>query len=148
MVLWSSTIVFYFHSFMNSIMALIFTHLTMIPAIQKQTAKMHLLILGNLLFRHVFMGLHNSTTVYPEGRSATSMSIYTGWNRSRFTIALRGGVSIRALVRQAQLEQSCYEWAFQEPYDGNHQHLHFIPHCTKKVAENVLGDGHWLMEIG
>jgi len=49
------------------------------------------------------------------------------------TVFLRGGVSISALVRQAQLEQSCYQRAFQEPYDGNRQQLHFIPHFIQKV---------------
>ena len=49
------------------------------------------------------------------------------------TVVLRAGVSISTLVRQGQLEQSCYQRAFQEPYDGNgHQH-HFVPHIIKMV---------------
>jgi len=58
-----------------------------------------------------------------------------------------GGVSISALVRQAQLEQSCYQPDFQEPYDGNRQQLYFVPHCVQKVERNGLRDGHWLLEI-
>ena len=42
-------------------------------------------------------------------------------------IFLREGVLISALVHQAQLEQSCYQSAFQEPYDVNCQQLHFVP---------------------
>jgi len=49
------------------------------------------------------------------------------------TIFLRGGVLISALVRQAQFEQSCYQRAFQEPYDGNRQQLHFVTHVIQKV---------------
>jgi len=60
---------------------------------------------------------------------------------------LRGGVSISALVRQAQLEQSCYQRAFQEHYDGNHQRLHFVPHSIQKVEWNVLPNGHRLFGI-
>ena len=63
------------------------------------------------------------------------------------TIALRGGVSISVLVRQAQLEQSSYERAFQEPYDGNRHQLHVVAHCIQKVQWNVLRDGHRLLEI-
>jgi len=58
-----------------------------------------------------------------------------------------GGVTISALVCQAQLEQSCYERAFQEPYNGSHQQLFFIPHCIQKVQRNVLRDGHQLLEF-
>jgi len=63
------------------------------------------------------------------------------------TVFLRGGVSISALVRQAQLEQSCYQQAFQEPYNGNRQQLHFVPHCIQQVEQNVLCDGHRVWEI-
>ena len=49
------------------------------------------------------------------------------------TIFLRGGVLISVLVRHAQLVQSCYQQAFQEPYDGNRQQLHYIPHFIQKV---------------
>jgi len=63
------------------------------------------------------------------------------------TVFLRGGVSISALVRQAQLEQSCYQRAFQEPYDGNRQQLHFLPHFIRKVERNVLRNRHRLLEI-
>ena len=48
-------------------------------------------------------------------------------------VIVRAGVSITALVRQAQLEQSCYQRAFQEPYDGNQQQLLFVPHFIQKV---------------
>jgi len=63
------------------------------------------------------------------------------------TVFSRGGVSISALVRQAQLEQSCYQRTFQEPYDGNRQQLHFVPHFIQKVERNVLRNGHRLLEI-
>jgi len=63
------------------------------------------------------------------------------------TILLQGGVSISALVRQAQLEQSCYQQAFQEPYDGNRHQLHFIPHIIQKFERDVQRNGHRLLEI-
>jgi len=63
------------------------------------------------------------------------------------TVFLRGGVLISTLVRQAQLQQSYYQRAFQEPYDGNHQQLHFVPHFIQKVEPNVLRNGHQLLEI-
>jgi len=63
------------------------------------------------------------------------------------TVLLRGGVSISTLVCQAQLGQSCYQRAFQEPYDGNRQQLHFVPHFIQKVERNVLRNGHRLLEI-
>jgi hypothetical protein len=63
------------------------------------------------------------------------------------TVFLQGGVSISALVRQAQLEQSCYQWAFQEPHNSNRQQLHFIPHFIQKVEPNDLRNGHRLLEI-
>jgi hypothetical protein len=63
------------------------------------------------------------------------------------TIFLREGVSICALVHQAQLQQSCYQRAFQEPYDGSHQQLLFIPHFIQKVPQNVLRNEHQLLEI-
>jgi len=50
------------------------------------------------------------------------------------TVFLQVGVSIRSLVHQAQLDRSCYQRAFQEPYDGNHQQLHFVPHFIEKAA--------------
>jgi len=62
-------------------------------------------------------------------------------------VFLRGGVLISALVRQAQLEQSCFQRAFQEPYDGKSQQLHFVPHLIQKVERNVLRNGHRLLEI-
>ena len=63
------------------------------------------------------------------------------------TVLLWAGVSISALVRQAQLAQSCYQLAFQEPYDGNRQQLHFVPHFIQKIEGNVLRDGNRLLEI-
>jgi len=63
------------------------------------------------------------------------------------TVFLQGGVSISTLVRQTQLEPSCYQRAFQEPYDGKRQQLHFVPHFIHKVEQNVLRNGHWLLEI-
>ena len=63
------------------------------------------------------------------------------------TVFLRGGVSISALVRQAQLKQICCQRAFQEPYNENNQQLHFIPHIIQKVERNVLRNGHRLLEI-
>jgi len=64
------------------------------------------------------------------------------------TSLFHGGVAICPLVCQAQLEPSWYPQAFQEPYDGNHQQLHFVPHFIQKVEETVLHDGHWLLEFG
>jgi len=63
------------------------------------------------------------------------------------TVFLRGGLSISPLVRQAQLEQSCYQRTFQEPCDGNHQQLHFVPHLIQQVERNVLCNGHRLLDI-
>jgi len=63
------------------------------------------------------------------------------------TIILLGGVSISALARQAQLEQSCYHRAFLEPYDGNCQQLHFVPHIIQEIEQNVLHNRHRLLEI-
>ena len=64
------------------------------------------------------------------------------------TVSFQVGVSISALVCQALFERSYYQWACQEPYNGNHQQLHFIPHIIQKVAQNVLHIGHQLLEIG
>jgi len=64
------------------------------------------------------------------------------------TVFLRGGVSLSILVGQAQLDHSCCQRAFKEPYNGNHQHLHFIPHYIQNVECNVLHNGHRLLEIG
>jgi len=47
------------------------------------------------------------------------------------TIILWGGVFISALVRQAQLEQSCLSRPFQEPCNGNALQLHFVPHVIQ-----------------
>jgi len=63
------------------------------------------------------------------------------------TVFLWGGVSISPLVRQAQLEQSCNQRTFQEPYDGNRQQLRFVQHVIQKVERNVLRNGHRLREI-
>jgi len=60
--------------------------------------------------------------------------------------SLLGGVLIGALVRQAQLEQSCNQQAGQESYDGNHQHLYFLLHYIQKVGWNVLCNVHQLLE--
>jgi len=57
------------------------------------------------------------------------------------------GVSISALVRQAQLEQSYCQEHIQELYDGNDQQPLFVPQCTQQVERNVIRDGHWLLEI-
>jgi len=64
------------------------------------------------------------------------------------TIFLPRAASISPLARQAQIEQYCYQRAFQEPYDGNHQRLQLVPHFIQVVERNVLPDGHWLREIG
>ena len=56
-------------------------------------------------------------------------------------------MSISTLVHQARLLQSCYQWAFQEPYHGNCQRLHFVPQLIQKGVRNVLHNGHWLMEL-
>jgi len=63
------------------------------------------------------------------------------------TVFLHGGELISALVCQAQLEQSGYQWDFQEPYNGNCEQLHFVPHVMQKAEWNVLHDGHWLLDI-
>ena len=63
------------------------------------------------------------------------------------TVCLRGGVSISALVRQVQLEQSCCQRTFQEPYEGNCQQLYFVSHCIQKVEWNVVHNEHRLWEI-
>ena len=55
---------------------------------------------------------------------------------------VRGGVMISALVCQAHIERSCYQRAFQEPYDGNRQQLQFVPHFIQKVERNVQRNGH------
>jgi hypothetical protein len=60
------------------------------------------------------------------------------------SILLLGGVWISVLVWPAQLEQSCYQQAFQEPYNGNCQQLDFIPHYIQKFELNVLHNGHRL----
>jgi len=60
---------------------------------------------------------------------------------------VRGGVMISALVCQAHIERSCYQRAFQEPYDGNRQQLQFVPHFIQKVERNVQRNGHWPLEI-
>jgi len=62
MVSLSSTILFYFHSFMNCIPTLFFTIATMIPAIQKLKARMRVLNQSNLLFGCIFMELNTWTT--------------------------------------------------------------------------------------
>ena len=58
------------------------------------------------------------------------------------TVFWQGGVSTSVLVRQAQLQQRYYQRAFQEPYYGNRQQLHFVPHLIQKVERNVLRSGH------
>jgi hypothetical protein len=63
------------------------------------------------------------------------------------TVFLRGGVFISGLVRLAQLEQSCYQQAFQEPYDGNRLQLHLVLYFIQKVVQNVLSNGHRRLEI-
>jgi len=64
------------------------------------------------------------------------------------TVSSRAGVSPSATVHQAQLEHSCNQRAFQEPYDGNLQQLRFLPHFIQEVERNVLHNGHRLLEIG
>jgi len=75
MVLGSSTRVFYFLSFMNSIPTLFFNVPTMIPAIQKLTTKTRLSIQSNLQFRLIFIVLHNWTSVCLAGLLVTSILI-------------------------------------------------------------------------
>jgi len=62
-------------------------------------------------------------------------------------VSLQRGVSISAQVHQVQREQSCYQRAFQEPYDGNCQQLHFVPSCIQMIEESVLRDGYRLLDI-
>jgi len=59
---------------------------------------------------------------------------------------LPGGVLISALVHEAQLEHSGYQWAFSEPPNGNHQQLQFVAHSIQKVPRNVPHNGHQLWE--
>jgi hypothetical protein len=63
------------------------------------------------------------------------------------TVFLRGGVLISVLVLLAQHEQSCYQQAFQEPYNGRRQQLHFVPHFFQKAERNVLRNEHRHLEI-
>jgi len=60
---------------------------------------------------------------------------------------LRWEIFISTLVCQAQLKQSCYQRAFQEPYNGNCQQLHLVPYFIQKVTWNVRHDWHRLMQI-
>jgi len=43
---------------------------------------------------------------------------------------------------------TCFQRPFQEPYNGNRQQLHFVPHFIQKVEWDVPCDGHQLLEIG
>jgi hypothetical protein len=63
------------------------------------------------------------------------------------TVFVQRGVLFRALMHQAQLEQSCFQRAIQEPYNGNHQQPHFIPHFIQKGERRLLYDGHRLFDI-
>jgi hypothetical protein len=49
------------------------------------------------------------------------------------TVFLHAAVSICVLGYEAQLEQTYCEQAFQEPYNGYCQQLHFVPHFAQKV---------------
>jgi hypothetical protein len=75
MVLRSSTIVLYFHSFMNLITTLFFPLPTTIPVIQKPTWRIRVLIQSNLQIGHVFVVLHTWTTVLPASLLVTSISM-------------------------------------------------------------------------
>jgi len=63
------------------------------------------------------------------------------------TMFLEGGMLISTLMPQAQLEQNRYQWAVQEPYDGNCQQLHFVTYCIQKVIWNALYNSYRLWEI-
>ena len=147
MVVRSSTIGFYFHSFIHCIATRIFTLPMMIQAIQTPTARMHGSIQSNLQFGDVFMVHHNGKLSSLQAYHYQVFRYLRWWSWSIVTVSMRGGVSISAPVRQAQLEQSCNQQAFQEPYNGNRQQLHFIPHMIQKFERNVLRDGHRLLQI-
>jgi len=63
------------------------------------------------------------------------------------SIFLKRGVSIRALVRQSERQECCYQCAFLKPYNGNCQQLHFFPQLIQNVDQNVLCDGDRLFKI-
>jgi len=74
---------------------------------------------------------------------------YPQWgNWSMVTVFLWVGVPINALLHQVQPQHSSYQQAFQEPYDGNHYQLLFVPHHIQKIIQNVLRDGHLPLEMG
>jgi len=75
MVLWSSTMVIYFHSFMNWIATHFFTLWTTIRAIQMPTAKLRDSIHSNLQFRHIIVVHHTRPTVEPVSLLVTSILI-------------------------------------------------------------------------
>jgi len=75
-----NTIVFYFHLIINRIATLFFTLLTMIPAIQKPNARMHVLIQHDVQFGHVLMLLHTSRTVQQVSVLVMSISICSTMN--------------------------------------------------------------------
>jgi len=62
-VLQSSMIMFYCHSFLNHIATHVFTIPTIIPVIKDSRATLGVLMQSNLQFRHIFVVLHRSTTV-------------------------------------------------------------------------------------
>jgi len=70
-----STIVFYFHLFMNHILILFFTLQTTIPATKKPTPKMCVLIQSNLQFGHESMVLHTWATRSLASLLIKSMSL-------------------------------------------------------------------------
>jgi len=63
------------------------------------------------------------------------------------SVFMRGEVSISTPVRQAYLEQCCYERAFQEPNNGSHQQLHLVSHFIQKVEWNVTCHPHTLLDV-
>lgn len=50
------------------------------------------------------------------------------------TAFLQGAMVICALVLLEQLLQTCNRQAILEPYNGDSQQLHFVPHLLKTAA--------------
>jgi len=86
-------IVFNLDAFMNHIATLFFPTPTILPAREMPTAKISVLILSNLQFRHESMVLHTWTTLYSAyllviniSNSLTLKSINGDWVPVRWSI--------------------------------------------------------------
>jgi hypothetical protein len=63
------------------------------------------------------------------------------------TVFIQKGISISALMQQAQLVHRCYQRTIHEPYNGNRLPHHFDPQFIQKVERNVRHDGHQQLKI-